>query len=106
MNLLEHNDLGPIKILLQWEGLGNQIVLVTSTVQSKTKGFYNPITTYKRSKNPHDRYHYCLWGPKHKSIDTLAPIECVTPTGRPQKLGPSLKLFKQMVKSAQTIKLS
>lgn len=84
MKTVNHIDLGKIKIILEWGGNGNKIVLAKS-------GFY---------------FYYCLWGPSDKPISTFTPIELVTPTGKPRKLGPSLKLFNQMVKSARVVNIS
>jgi hypothetical protein len=99
----KHKDLGQIKVELQWEGNGNQIVLAKAACRQKTDWFQYRNTIYKRTSSWGKEYYYCLWGPASKSVTELAPIECVTPTGRAQGLGPSLKLFNQMVKSAQTI---
>ena len=103
MKAYKHKDLGDIKVQLLWEGNGNQIVLVKAACRLKTDWFQYRNTIYKRISSWGKEYYYCLWGPTSKPITELAPIECVTPTGRAQGLGPSLKLFNQMVKSAQTV---
>lgn len=99
----KHKDLGQIKVELRWEGNGNQIVLAKAACRQKTDWFQYRNTIYKRTSSWGKEYYYCLWGSASKPVTELAPIECVTPTGRAQGLGPSLKLFNQMVKSAQTI---
>lgn len=106
MTKYNHKDLGEIKVELQWEGNGNQIVLVKAGCRQKTDWFDYRGTVYKRTSNWSKDYYYCLWGSLSKSISELAPVECVTPTGRAQGLGSSLKVFNQMVKSAQTINMA
>jgi hypothetical protein len=99
----KHKDLGQFKVELQWEGNGNQIVLAKAACRQKTDWFQYRNTIYKRTSSWGKEYYYCLWGSASKPITELAPIECVTLTGRAQGLGSSLKLFNQMVKSAQIV---
>lgn len=101
-----HKDLGEIEVELQWEGNDNQIVLVKAVCPHKTDWFDYRGTVYKRTSSWSKDYYYCLWGSLSKPISELAPVECITPTGRAQGLGPSMKLFNQMVKSAQQIHMS
>jgi len=102
----KHKDLGEFKIELQWEGNGNRIVLAKAACRQKTDWFQYRNTIYKRTSLWGKEYYYCLWGSATKHVTELAPIECVTPTGRAQGLGSSLKLFNQMVKSASQIQMS
>jgi hypothetical protein len=106
MKRTTHKDLGEFKVELQWEGNGNQIVLVRAASRQRRDWFQYRNMIYKRTSSWHKEYYYCLWGSAEKPIEELAPIECVTPTGRAQGLGASLKLFNQMVKSAQQLTMS
>ena len=89
-NCHNHNDLGLISVELRWEGNGNQVVLVKAAAYEKNSWFK----------------YCCLWGPAFKNMHVLSPIECITPTGRAQGLGPAIKLFNQMIRSAQTLNMS
>jgi hypothetical protein len=71
-------------------GNGNQVVLVKAAAYEKNSWFK----------------YCCLWGPAFKNMHVLSPIECITPTGRAQGLGPAIKLFNQMIRSAQTLNMS
>lgn len=102
----KHKDLGEFKVELQWEGNGNQIVLAKAMCRQKTDWFDYRGTIYKRTSPWYKEYYYCLWGSASKPVTELAPIECITPTGRAQGLGPALKLFNQMISSAQTATVS
>lgn len=105
MSKIKHKDLGDIKVELHWKGNDNQIVLVKAMCRQKTDWFDYRGTIYKRTSPMHKEYYYCLWGPLAKQLAELAPIECVIPTGRAQGLRPAVKLFNQMVKSAETISM-
>lgn len=106
MTKYNHKNLGEIKVEIQWEGNGNQVVLVKAACRQKTDWFDYRGTVYKRNSPWYKEYYYCLWGPAGKSISELAPVECITPTGRAQGLGASLKLWNQMVKSAEHLQMS
>lgn len=102
----KHKDLGEFKVELQWEGNGNQVVLVKAACRQKTDWFQYRQMIYRRLPSWSKECYYCLWGSASKPIAQLAPIECITPTGRMQGLGPSLKFFNQLVNSAQQIQMS
>lgn len=102
----KHKDLGQIKVEIRWEGNGNQIALVKAMCRQKTDWFDYRGTVYKRTSPWNKEYYYCLWGSASKPVTELAPIECITPTGRAQGLRSALKLFNQMVKSAKTVNMA
>jgi hypothetical protein len=102
----KHKDLGEIVVKLHWKGNGNQIILAKAMCRQKTDWFEYRGTVYKRTSPWCKKCYYCLWGSATKHVTELAPIECVTPTGRAQSLGAALKLFNQMVKSAETINMA
>jgi hypothetical protein len=106
MERKKHKDLGEFNIELQWEGNDNQIVLVKAACRQPRDWFQYRNMIYKRTSSWNKEYYFCLWGPLSKPIEELAPIECVTPTGRAQGLNSSLKLFNQMVKSAQQLTMN
>lgn len=101
----KHKDLGEIDVQLHWEGNDNQVVLVKAACRTKTDWFQYRQMIYRRTSSWGKEYYYCLWGSASKPVTRLAPIECITPTGRAQGLGASLKLFHQLVKSAEQIQM-
>lgn len=106
MSKNKHKDLGEIKVKLRWEGNGNQIALVKAMCRQKTDWFDYRETVYERTSPWYKEYYYCLWGSALKPVHELAPVECITPTGRAQGLGSAIKLFNQMVKSADKAQMS
>jgi len=96
MKIENHKDLGRVIIEVIYEGDDNRIALV----RANSKLSYNDkwsSTSFKVYKSTPKEYFYCLWGSKAKDISTMAVVPCITPTGRAQRIGPSMKLFNQMV---------
>jgi hypothetical protein len=105
MKTRKQKDSGEFVVQLHYEGHDNQIALVKAASRSKMDWFPYRSMIYKRHGN-YREYYWCLWGALNKPLEECAPIECITPTGRPQGLGPALKLFNEMVRSAQTVTMS
>lgn len=100
-----HKDLGMIKVLIEWEGHDKRFAFVSSNKWNRNLLWkLNSITGTKHKGYVSAIEHfYCLWGPIDKPITKLTSIECVTEKGNIQKRESALKLFWQLIKSAEYV---
>lgn len=101
-----HKDLGMIKVLVEWEGHGKRFAFVSSNNKWNRNLSWKDAsiaeTRLKRYISTIEHF-YCLWGPIDKQISKLTSIECVTRKGNIQKRESALKLFWQLIKSAEYV---
>jgi hypothetical protein len=102
MQQINHKDVGGMYIILEWTGFGKRFAFAKSYNRGYRTSWREDSIIYRRSKSVTKTY-YCLWGTEDKHLEQLAAIECLTKGRRPRKESSALKLFWEMVRSAEHV---